>query len=372
MTLRIAIVANDIGPVGGMERQLTSLVEGLSDRGHAVTVYARSCDLPRNLDATVRFVRIIAPRRPFAFAHLWFILAASLTLRRARHDVVQATGLITARRVDVVALHLLHAGAWEAKLPPRYSRNTLFHRLNARVNPWIARISERVLLRPSRVRTVVCVSRGLERELQRHYPAMAGRSSTIANGFSVERFARLSRPGESLHRKGARAVFVGSEWRAKGLAETIRALAAAPGWELVVVGAGDVDSFSALAAEAGVHDRVQFLGRQPDVSRHLEDADAFVLPSAYETFSLAAYEAAAAGLPLVCTRVSGIEEILEDGVTGFLCTRDSESIASGLRRLERPERRAAMGAEARKRAARFSSHQMVDRYEQLYFSLTSS
>jgi UDP-glucose:(heptosyl)LPS alpha-1,3-glucosyltransferase len=92
---------------------------------------------------------------------------------------------------------------------------------------------------------------------------------------------------------------------------------------------------------------VRFAGVRRDVERVYAACDAFVLPTAYETFSLVTYEAAAAGVPIVATRVSGIEDLLRDGENGVEITRDAASIAAALRRLDDPAERERMGAAGR-------------------------
>ena len=68
----------------------------------------------------------------------------------------------------------------------------------------------------------------------------------------------------------------------------------------------------------GVTDRVRLIGPVPldSLLRMYREYDVFVLPTLYETFSLAAFEAAASGLPLVAPAVSGIEELIGDGEAG--------------------------------------------------------
>jgi glycosyltransferase involved in cell wall biosynthesis len=98
-------------------------------------------------------------------------------------------------------------------------------------------------------------------------------------------------------------------------------------------------------------------------------ADAFVLPSAYETFSLATYEAAACGLPLLATRVGGVRDLLEPGVNGYFVESDPHDVARGLRALEDPAVRSRMGAAARRAAERYDSRAMVDRHIALFQTL---
>jgi glycosyltransferase involved in cell wall biosynthesis len=363
----IVIVANEVGPVGGMERQLTELICGLTRRGWRVTVVARSCELPPG--TAVRYIRVPGPSRPFSFAYPWFMLMATLLTWRVRGDaLVQATGAIVLNRVDVDAVHLCHHGLSRQADLLRYSRDRLSYRINARIARRISLLGERLCYRPGRVRRLACVSAGLADELGEAFPRLRDRITVVPNGVDPDRFQPVDRS-----RNGAdplTAAFVGGEWDGKGLAIVIRALGRAPRWRLHVAGSGDRRRFAALAADAGVSDRVHFLGRRDDPEAVYAEADAFVLPSVYETFSLVTYEAAASGLPMLATRVSGVEDILSDGVNGWFISRDAEDLAGRLSSLaEDAELRDAMGKAARAAALRHTWDHMVCAHEDLYESL---
>ena len=99
---------------------------------------------------------------------------------------------------------------------------------------------------------------------------------------------------------------------------------------LAVAGDGDRRHYQQLADAFGVGSRVRWLGVTSDVQLAYALADAFVLASAYETFSLVAYEAASCCLPVVATRVSGIDELVGRNEAGILVDRTPEAIASAL------------------------------------------
>ena len=73
------------------------------------------------------------------------------------------------------------------------------------------------------------------------------------------------------------------------------------------------------AAAYGLGADVLFAGEQQDLVPWLSIADLFLLPSAQESFGLAALEAMACEVPVVASRVGGLPEIIEHGVTGFVC-----------------------------------------------------
>ena len=70
-------------------------------------------------------------------------------------------------------------------------------------------------------------------------------------------------------------------------------------------------------------DDVALLGEQQDLVPWLSCADLFLLPSAQESFGLAALEAMACEVPVVASNVGGLPEIIEDGVTGFVCAPEA-------------------------------------------------
>jgi glycosyltransferase involved in cell wall biosynthesis len=369
----VTIVAHDIGSVGGMERQLAELILGLRGLGHKITVIARTCELPA--DPGIVFHRVRAPGRPFLVAYPWFMLAGSLAVRRWRRGVVQATGAIVLNSVDVVAIHYCHQVG-----PANPSRSTAMFRRHVRLAGILKRLGERLCFRVNRAAAFVCVSEGVAEEVREHFPSLAQKVVTIHNGVDIETFApdvrreQASAERESLNLDEGHlvAAFVGSEWERKGLEPAIRALALAPQWVLVVAGEGDVERYQALADSLGVGDRVRWLGVMPDVQHVYALADAFVLASSYETFSLVTFEAAASGLAVLATPVSGVRELIRDGQNGFLISREPEVIAARLAQLaEDPSLRARLGRAARESALEFGWQAMVVRHHELYERLAT-
>jgi glycosyltransferase involved in cell wall biosynthesis len=369
----VTIVANDVGSVGGMERVLAELAVGLRGLGHRVTVIARTCELPPS--AGVEFRRVRGPARPFLLAYPWFVLAGSLAVRRWRRGIVQATGAVVLNRVDIVAVHYCH------QVGPAYaSRSSALFRAHVSLVRVVKRVSERLCFRWNRAATFICVSEGVAEEVRSNYPELAPRVLTVHNGVDLDAFAPGARraEAEALRARldiGAErlvAAFVGSEWERKGLEPAIRALAAAGDWDVVVAGDGDRPRYQALADSLGVGERVHWLGVTGDVQLVYELADAFVLPTSYETFSLVTFEAAASGLPILASPVSGVRELIEDGVNGFLIARDPDEIAERLRRLAaEPSLRERLGAAARESALRFSWKAMVGKYHDVYEGLAA-
>src|SRR5690606_14650279 len=115
---------------------------------------------------------------------------------------------------------------------------------------------------------------------------------------------------------------------------------------------------------------VVFAGEQQDPVPWLSAGDVFLLPSEQESFGLAALEAMACGTPVVASKVGGLPEIIEDGVTGFLCPPEdlAERMAEhALTLIREPERREAIArAAAHAVHTHYCTNRIVPLYEQAY------
>lgn len=139
---------------------------------------------------------------------------------------------------------------------------------------------------------------------------------------------------------------------------------------LLMVGDGpDLVDCVALSRSLGVSDDVQFLGEQDQVVPLLSASHVFLLPSSQESFGLAALEAMACEVPTVASRIGGLPELVEDGVSGFLHDlNDLEGMARSAILLLTDEALHRRVAEAARRRAkdRFCDSKIVPMYEGYY------
>jgi glycosyltransferase involved in cell wall biosynthesis len=142
------------------------------------------------------------------------------------------------------------------------------------------------------------------------------------------------------------------------------------GTAFVIAGEGALTGeLKQLADQLGIARDVYFIGRCERIPELLAVSDVGVLTSLSEGFPNAVVEYMAAGLPVVATRVGGVPEAVDEGITGYLVpTRDHELMAARIAGLLRDEAlRLSMGAAGRSKAiSRFASAAQLARTEQLY------
>jgi N-acetyl-alpha-D-glucosaminyl L-malate synthase BshA len=141
----------------------------------------------------------------------------------------------------------------------------------------------------------------------------------------------------------------------------------------VLIGDGPVRAdIERLVAEHGLAGDVSFVGEQQDLVTWLSAADLFLLPSAQESFGLAALEAMACEVPVVASSVGGLPEIIENGVTGFLCPPGAvdEMADRGIALLTDSALRSSIGrAAAQMVRSRYCTELIVPQYEAAYLDV---
>ncbi|MBK6330953.1 MAG: N-acetyl-alpha-D-glucosaminyl L-malate synthase BshA [Bacteroidetes bacterium] len=142
--------------------------------------------------------------------------------------------------------------------------------------------------------------------------------------------------------------------------------------KLLMIGDGpERQSMEALCRELGTCDDIRFLGKQEKLEEILSITDLFLLPSAYESFGLAALEAMGCQVPVISSNAGGIPEINIHGVTGYLTeVGDVDAMAAfSLALLQDEEKLAQFKKNALAQAEKFNINNIIPMYEKLYASL---
>jgi len=228
---------------------------------------------------------------------------------------------------------------------------------------------------------VTCVSRYLQ-EKTREVFNLDRPMKVIPNFVDTDRFRPIPNPTlrEHLAPRGERILVHLSNFRpVKRAPDAVRVFAkvrATVPARLVLIGDGqDRPEALHLAEVLGVQRDVLLLGKQDDVETLLSVADLSLLPSADESFGLAALEGMSCGVPVVGTSVGGVPEVVEDGKSGFLLpVGDVEGMAdAALALLTNATRHAEFRAAARERAVtHFDTALIVPRYEAYYREVLSA
>lgn len=178
-----------------------------------------------------------------------------------------------------------------------------------------------------------------------------------------------ARPGVPGQDGRFRVIGIGRLEHQKGFDLLIEAFAAIarrhPDWDLVIFGEGsERASLTALSERMGVATRVRLAGLTTSPETEMTASHVIAFPSRYEGFPNALAEGVAAGLPAVAQiGVSGVEELVVEGRTGFLVGDGAPGLADALNRLmTNPALREEMGREARRHAAYWAPDDIYARW----------
>jgi N-acetyl-alpha-D-glucosaminyl L-malate synthase BshA len=226
---------------------------------------------------------------------------------------------------------------------------------------------------------VTCISNYLKEETIRHF-GVTRPIEVIPNFVNCDEYTpikdeaarakarlRLAKPEEAIlmHLSNFRAVK-----RVVDVVKIFAHIARELPAQLVLVGDGPERSAAEwLAHDLKINDKVHFMGKQERVNELLPLADLMMMPSELESFGLAALEAMACKVPAIATRVGGVPELIDDGVTGLLYPVGSveEMAAGAVSLLKDRNRLEAMRDAGRKTAQkRFCSSLVVPHYVRYY------
>jgi UDP-glucose:(heptosyl)LPS alpha-1,3-glucosyltransferase len=365
----IALCYESVLPArGGAETYIGDLTRRLARDGHAVHLYACRWDALA-LPAATHFHRLDVPGGP-RFLRPWrFAAACEQALAKNHHDVTVGFDKTWGQDVLYPQGGLHAASAAHNRLKFRHP----WERALATAGKWFdpaawsfARLERKQYLGPNRP-LVVVNSRMVRGHFEQFYGVPPEAVRVVYSAIDPLRFAaddRLKRRQAERDRWGVSpdetvGLFVAMNYRLKGLAPLIRAVALVPRgkpFRVAVVGHPKFGRYQRLAARLGVADRVVFLGHRGDPKDAYFAADFLVHPTFYDPCSLVALEALACGLPVITTRYNGASELLSPPADGVVVSdpHNAPELAAAMATMLDRGYRAAASQAARQTGSRWT------------------
>ncbi|MGM0843752.1 MAG: glycosyltransferase [Bacillota bacterium] len=205
---------------------------------------------------------------------------------------------------------------------------------------------------------LILVSNKLARLKDEFYPEIDTRVSVIFNGvnkFFLKKDEAESKEDSYFTTDGPRLLSVSNLYPEKGIEDNIRAVKELvkdyQTLEYIIVGKGhEEEKLKNLVSELGLNAHIKFIGakKNSEVKQIMQQCDIFTMPSTNESFGVVYIEAMACGKPVIGCYGQGIEDIVEQGKTGFMVNPHSPGEIARVceELLADPERRKEIGNEA--------------------------
>jgi L-malate glycosyltransferase len=365
--------------VGGSGIVATELGKALAQRGHQVHII--STEMPFRLgefQAGLSFHQVLTPTYPLFREPQYLLSLSNKVVQVAREfslDVIHAHYAIPHATAGFLSRQVVGAHGGKA---PRVV--TTLHGTDITLVGSDPSYSEIVAFSIDQSDRVTAVSRSLRASTYEQLGVT--REIEVIPNFLDCRIHRRQNVGDLRKRfvgddRDAKIVMHVSNFRPVKRIDTVMAVfdrirRKVPARLLLVGDGPELGTAYRLARELGIAPLVHSLGAQEEVVPLLSIADLFLLPSAQESFGLAALEAMACEVPVVASRVGGLPEVIEHGVSGFLHPLDAldEMAESGVMVLTDPAKHRAIAAGACARARNeFCADKIVPMYERCYQSV---
>ncbi|MDP7255003.1 MAG: glycosyltransferase family 4 protein [Planctomycetota bacterium] len=336
---------------------------GLFDEVHILSLNESDIE-PEKVQALVgdAELHIHAVGRPTALTLAFYYFKITRIIRRLDPDLIRAhgpwhsgsLGAFAGKRLGIPCIGSIHN---DIDIMRRYERQILLRLVEPLVQYTFRNAS-----------VILCVSNYLHKYVRAHG---GRRMITNYNRVYLSQFLQTetSRPARDM----VTILCVMRLDRQKNPECLLRAVHAAPGVQLKLVGQGELEESSkALAQELAIEDRVEFIPMVPNAEIHrlYQEADIFALATYYEGFCIPILEAMAAALPVVACATDPIPELLGD--TGTIVDMNPQAFASAFSRLAGDtELRQTMGQRARQRAMSFDGGVMEEREAEIFSAYMS-
>lgn len=317
--MKIALLTRRFITTGGAERYAVEVTRRLA-KVHEVHVLAQEWDHQPE-GATLHRVPLLA-RRPRAFNQWWFSWHTSRMARKLGVDLIYTHERVANFHVMNIHSGTFVGGLWGTHVGEPKSAFRTWLKILTAPSVWAYMRLEKLHNQPAPGRFWVADSEMVKREVQHYYPIPDDRFFIAHSGVDpaepdAAAKRTLWRGKLGLRAEEPVALFVGSEFRRKGLPALLEAMSLlkekAP--HLVIVGGKDLEPYKNRAEELGISKRLTWAGRVSNVKDYYALADIFVLPTLSDPSPLAPLEAMAYGCATIVSsgQYTGAAELIKNG-----------------------------------------------------------
>lgn len=315
--MRLTFVLFHYFPYGGLERDMLTVARACQQRGHEVTIYTSAWQGPKPTDIAIVELPVAARTnhgRANAFVER-FIDA----LRGVAPSVVvgfnKMPGLDVYYAADTCYAH------------KAFAERNFFYRLMPRARQYLA--LENAVFGSASNTEILIIAKAQIPLFQRYYDTPDARLHLLAPGIRrdcvmppdyAER-RRALRSEYGLDDDALLILFVGSDYRRKGLERALRGIAALPETlrrrvRFWIAGQDKQTPFLNLVRTLDLENHVRFLGARDDIPQLMWSADLLLHPAYSEAAGLVLLEAMVAGLPVIASEACGYAHYIEENAMG--------------------------------------------------------
>lgn len=333
---------------GGIERIVAMLCDGLAERGHEVTLFAAPGSRTKARLISVYPKPLIEAGISWS-NEIWNLQNLSRAFEMAQggafdilHCHLDLWSLFFQNLVKTPVLHTMHNPMYRDNADaPKDDRLQLFSNEAHRTN-------------------IVFISKSARNQAMVDFPK--NKSRIIYNGIDVKTFVFNAKPADHF-------VWIARVNKHKGIEN---AIAAAEKLGVKLLLAGRIDptqqEYFDKIIKPRLSKKIQYIGElnEQQLSGFYGPAKAMLYPIEWEEpFGLVVAEAMACGTPVIAYRRGSMEELIDDGKTGFVVEENIDALVDAMKKIDSINR-----ADVRKSAERkFSKERMVEEYEKTYYEL---
>ena len=340
--MKIALVRKTYSNFGGAERYVASLAEHLVALKHEVHIFANEWKIEKKQDSRLRMhsSQIVFHKIPIinglsVLEVLSFAINSKQLIKKESFDIIHSF-----ERTIYQDVYRAGDGCHREWLKQRTKIDPWYKLMSNRLNPlhlsllWI----EKKIFEHGNYKIIIANSKRGKDEIIKHYGVPSKKIKVIYNAVDTNRF-NLNNPAEirmkvrnslGILSKDRVLLFVGSGFKRKGLAATIKSLAKLKsGIKLIVIGKDRVGPYRSIVKRMGIEKHVNFVGPITDVEKYYCAGDLLISPTIYEPFSNVCLEAMASGLPVITSRINGASEVLEKGKNGYIIENPLDPVEIG-------------------------------------------